>query len=143
MLKAIGAEYTAVYGENGVVDDAITYAIQRIQDLNNALANIGTTRTPSSYSGGGGGGKPYQSKASGGTVYAGSPQLIQFGEVPEIATFTPVNQLNSNQMGSGVSSGKSGKTTIEVLLSPGLEARVVDNALSQVADVMVKVQRAR
>ena len=33
--------------------------------------------------------------ATGGQLFASSPTLVQFGEVPEIATFTPLSKLNS------------------------------------------------
>lgn len=75
------------------------------------------------------------SYANGGEVTAYKPTLALFGERPggERATFTPLNK----------SGGAQGKMQIELLLSPDLEARIVDNAIGEFADVMVSVEKTR
>jgi hypothetical protein len=64
--------------------------------------------------------------AKGGTITANKPTLALFGERgAERATFTPLSK------GKG---GIEGKVQIEVLLSPDLEARIIDSAVGEVAN---------
>lgn len=88
--------------------------------------------------------------AEGGSVIANRPTKAIFGEAGlEMATFTPlgrkgqdVNKLFSNM--SGGASGKGGGTLgLEILLSPDLEARVVENALNQTADIVTTIRRSK
>jgi len=63
--------------------------------------------------------------AEGGSVVANKPTLALFGERgAERATFTPL----------GKSGSREGKLQIELVLSPDLEARIVDNAMGEFAD---------
>jgi hypothetical protein len=79
---------------------------------------------------------PVPKKASGGTMFANKPTLVQFGEVPEVATFTPLSRLGSGN--SQVSLGGKEKVKIELYLSPDLEARVIDKSLGEFADVIMR-----
>lgn len=70
--------------------------------------------------------------AEGGTIVATKPTLAMFGERGmERASFTPANRMSS-MMGNG-------KVTVALDLSPDLEARIVDNTLNEMAEVIVSV----
>jgi hypothetical protein len=74
--------------------------------------------------------------AAGGTVLAKQPSMLLFGERgAEYATLTPANKINT-----GVGNGKM---TIALSLSPDLQARIVDDALDQFANVIVEVHKER
>jgi len=65
------------------------------------------------------------SYANGGEIVANKPTLALFGERgAERATFTPL----------GKSGSKEGKLQIELVLSPDLEARIIDSAMGEFAD---------
>ena len=92
-----------------------------------SIASVPATLTPSQTFHWGG------AYANGGEITVNKPTLAMFGERgTETATFT-----------KGGKSGGNGKLAIELLLSPDLEARIVDNALGEFADVMVSVEKAR
>jgi hypothetical protein len=66
--------------------------------------------------------------AKGGTFLATKPTWALYGEAgAEYATFTPASKSNG---------GLGGSATIELMLSPDLEARITDNTLGEVAIVM-------
>jgi hypothetical protein len=72
--------------------------------------------------------------ADGGTVLAKKPSMLLFGEKgAEYATLTPANKLGT----------ANGKMTIALSLSPDLQARIVDDALDQFANVIVEVHKER
>jgi hypothetical protein len=93
--------------------------------------------------------KPATQMAEGGTIVANRPTTVTFGENGiEAGTFMPlgrigkdVNSLFSNLGGTGGEG--SGKVSIELLLSPDLESRIVSNTLNRTAEVFTKVQRAK
>ena len=66
---------------------------------------------------------------------------------PEMATFTPLNKLGANApQVSPRDAGqmtRSGRIRLEMLLSPDLEARIIDDTLGEIADVNFTVERAR
>jgi len=72
---------------------------------------------------------------------------VTFGEAgPELATFIPLGRVGKNvgnltSMMSG--GGGGGKVSIELLLSPDLESRIVANTLGQTADVITKIIRSK
>jgi hypothetical protein len=75
---------------------------------------------------------------------ANQPTEALFGEAgKELALFIPWNKL-AGIGGQGVGQGGagSGGLSITVTLSPDLEARVVDNAMNGVAEVITRVARA-
>lgn len=87
-------------------------------------------------------------QAEGGTIIARKPTVAIFGEAgPEMATFTPLSDVSSTSpakiMPSDLPTGKDGLIRLEMLLSPDLEARVIDNTLSEIADVNFRIERAR
>lgn len=75
--------------------------------------------------------------AFGGSVYANTPTMAMFGEVPEIATFTPLSRMNTSSMSPlGGGSEQGGNMKIQILLSPGLEAQIIDNSLGSMAEIL-------
>lgn len=93
------------------------------------------------YSGYGGG------FAEGGTLIATRPTKAIFGEKgPEQVSFAPLGRVgrNSNQVfGDKTSAGMGGSISLEVALSPDLEARIVDTTLDGVALHLEKVSRSK
>jgi hypothetical protein len=87
--------------------------------------------------------------AEGGNFLANRPTSVTFGEAGlEMASFRPigrkgqdVNKVFSNMSGGGGSA--SGAVTIELLLSPDLEARVVQNSLNKTAEIVTRIQRSK
>jgi len=83
------------------------------------------------------------SHRAGGSVLATQPTTVTFGEVPELATFTPLSQLktsggaSSNQLSSMGNDG--GIAKIEVWLSNGLEGKIIDTTLDEVAQIFQNV----
>lgn len=98
---------------------------------------------------GGGGGGGVDMMAEGGTIIANRPTTVTFGEAGlEAGTFVPigrtgrdVNKVFSNLSGGGA--GADGKVSIELLLSPDLESRIVRNTLNKTAEVFTRVQRSK
>ena len=107
----------AYIGANGY----ITKLWQAYNDyISQSAAVPSTTLTPQQQFNWGG------SYAGGGSIVANKPTLALFGERgAERATFTPLSK------GKG---GIEGKVQIEVLLSPDLEARIIDSAVGEVAN---------
>jgi len=86
--------------------------------------------------------------AQGGIALARKPSMLLFGEAgPEVAQLTPLNQLgNQQKLGGQLSMDKNspmGMIRMEMLLSPDLEARIVDQTLNEVADVTFTIERER
>ena len=130
---------------------AIDYAIQRLAQLNafhrRTMAMMGFAalggKTPAEEFG--------ETHAEGGTVIANKPTTVTFGEAgAEIATFTPLNRagVNTNQVSGSLPAGVGGgggggKYVVRISLSPGLEGKIVGQALDQAADIIFKLERAR
>jgi len=153
-LKDLGEAYATEYGMNEKLINSLEilwneyytntetniaslYSFaQDLQDYINGV-NLPPIGGNGSGSGGGGGGTiHYVPFAQGGTFIAKKPMLAMFGEggVPEKVTVTPANK-------SGYNSGQGGNLQIELLLSPDLQARIINNTLKEVADIFVQVQR--
>jgi len=86
--------------------------------------------------------------AEGGSVIAMRPTRAIFGERgPELATFTPLGRdgRDVNKLFGDLpsSAGGGGRMLIEMLLSPDLEARVIENSLSRTADIFARVSRSK
>ena len=154
-LDAIALLWENTYGPDGRIDVAIGYTLARMAQLlawMNLMkaqqqafkfANIppgGYLGTPPDDAGG---------QAKGGTIIARKPTVALFGEAgPEMATFTPLNNLAETtpfggQAPEGARDSKMGKLRLEMLLSPDLEARIVDDTLNEVADVIYTIERER
>lgn len=84
--------------------------------------------------------------AQGGTLFADTPTTVRFGEAgPEMATFIPLSRMNSSLNQSGGQTGASGEGSvkIELLLSPDLEARVIENTLGIAGNIVARVTRSK
>ena len=84
-------------------------------------------------------------QANGGTYFANKPTIAMFGEAgPEFASFTPVRKMSgASGAGSLPAQNGNGKVDIELWLSPDLEARVVNTALTETANAVVRVKRTK
>jgi hypothetical protein len=151
MLNAISMLYENTYGPDGRIDRAVAYTIARLlqlrQFMNMLQTSLGTVpftakdQARFEFDNAGG-------QAEGGTIIAKKPTVAIFGEAgPEMATFTPLNKLGSQ--GSKVTPMSAsnmpmdGRIRLEMLLSPDLEARVVDNTLGEIADINFAIERAK
>lgn len=146
MLEAIGAAYTKIYGPNGVIQGALASYIAYLGVVQASIAALNSAWQPGAFSGSEPKGYPFYSppinsgpRATGAKNWAvTSPRTMTVGEVPEMVNITPLNRLSSSDMGS-----KDGTITVELLLSPDLQARVIDNTMTEVANVMLDIQRRR
>jgi len=89
--------------------------------------------------------QPVHGYAFGGSVYANTPTTALFGEVPEVATFTPLSKLkSSNSLPYQYSdTGKGGNMKVQIILSPGLEAKIIDSSLGSMAEILQDALGAR
>jgi hypothetical protein len=86
--------------------------------------------------------------AEGGTLLANRPTTVTFGEAGlEMAKFTPIgrrgrdtNKIFSN-LGGGA--GMGGNLKLQVVMSDGLVASIVDTSLKNVTSVIETVRRER
>lgn len=165
---AAGAIYDVLakfYGPNGLFDGLYDYSYQSLVAKTAAMLSQltqiysqyqptdkgGTTPPPTDVT------PPPNSKsgpidhpfADGGIAVANKPTRVLFGEKnPELAAFIPLNKIASlfgsgGNGGGGNSGNTSGKMKIEVELSPGLEAKIVNQSLDSFADVIATVRRNR
>jgi hypothetical protein len=107
----------------------------------------GTTTTPQGSGSGGGGMSIPHHMASGGVALAGTATTATFGEAgPELAMFLPLNastgRLPAYGFGGG-GGGGGGVALIRLEVGSDLEARIVNNALTQAALSIEKVYRSR
>lgn len=82
----------------------------------------------------------------GGTLIATRPTTATFGEVPEAVTFTPLDRRGRDVgklFTSGDIGGGEGRIALDILLSPDLEARIVEHSMDGVAEVVSRVNRAK
>ena len=134
-LKQLAQMSNALRTMMGDINDPIRAEKESFQDFSDDI------RREKEYSFGG-------MQAEGGTIIARKPTVAIFGEAgPEMAQFTPLNQLGSQGSGGQMPiSGRrsqNGKLALQVLLSPDLEARIIDSALNEVADVVFTIERER
>lgn len=92
---------------------------------------------------------PLTKQAQGGTVIASRPTLALFGEAGlEAATFTPIGRVGTGVgrtmggMPAGTGGGE-GKLTVEVMLDPNLQTKIVDESMGRVANVITNVRRSQ
>jgi DNA repair exonuclease SbcCD ATPase subunit len=155
-LNALSDLYYETYGHNGRIPLAIQGTINKLQELRMMMAAVarerilfqirGTITNPAlreaalEYAG---------EQAEGGSIIARKPTVAIFGEAgDEMATFTPLNKLDRTSTFGGQSPVGSkdslmGKLRLEMLLSPDLEARIIDDTLDEVAEVIYTVERER
>lgn len=84
--------------------------------------------------------------AQGGAVVANKPTTVTFGEVPEVAIFSPlseIDQLPSLLGGLVGSPGGNSQVLVRVGLDQGLVAEIVDQSSEAVAEVVFERNRSR
>lgn len=162
LLKVLGpggeAEKVLAYYRDAMrsaAQDAIA-AIQTMVTALSAAYSISSMQFPTSNnlptSGGsnntGGGGGKSRKRQSGGPVYEGEVYAIHKDEtfVPAVnGTILSKQQSQEalvNALGRGARSGMGeGRATIEVMLQPGLVAKIVDDALDQTANILISQMR--
>lgn len=95
------------FGEEGEIDNLLSEFRKRTtQKMKLQIEFEGGASETGSGAGGtaAGGGNlnvPQRSFAAGGSMFANRPTLVQFGEVPELATFTPLSQINNTNRTEG------------------------------------------
>ena len=78
---------------------------------------------------------------------ANRPTTVTFGEAGlEMATFTPIgrNGKDVNKVFSAISGNSGGskeRAIVELLLSPDLEGRIVNNSVNKTAEIIVNTMR--
>jgi len=145
--KAIYDALYAYFGPNGYIDKLYQYYMERMGSV--GIGGTGKSQVKISGSdiipnwtlpGG---------FAEGGSFVATRPTTKQFGEKgAELVTAIPLGRVgrNVNKLfgaSAGGTSGRSGRLAIALMLSPDLEARIVEKSLGEFSDVMVSVERMR
>lgn len=159
-VYAILAKY---FGPGGMTDQLYQYMVSSLvantQAAVSSLGSIGSmggsvigggrssgTGTTGSRSPSTGGSSP-RSRAEGGVMVASRPTNVTFGEAgAEAALFLPMNKIGRNAGRvdfNGGSSGMDGQIVVRLDLSPDLEARVVENSMNGVANVITKINRSK
>jgi hypothetical protein len=119
--------------------------VKRIYEAMRAVMGASVTSTGTRPPGGGGS-RPGIQMAQGGSIIANRPTTVTFGEAGlEAATFMPLGRLGKD-VGSTFSNvagmeGSGGKVSIELLLSPDLESRIVSNSMDATAEVFMRTMR--
>lgn len=149
------------FGPGGMTDSLYQYMMQSlVANTQNAIASLGmvgntsttggTTgsrsmsgRTGTARSGGG-----KNVRAEGGTMVATRPTSVTFGEAgAEAALFLPLNHIGRDSgkvdFSGNAGGGMDGRIVVRLDLSPDLEARVVENSLNGVAEVLTQINRSK
>ena len=123
--------------------DYVSTALMKLAVANAvAMAQTGSIPTPKIRQGSGSG-QGVAGYAEGGSVIASTPTAAIFGEAgPEMATFTPLSRPGSNvgKVTGGGAGGQGGKATISINLGAGLVGQIVDNAMGEVATVLLNAE---
>lgn len=142
MKKYIGPG-GAVEGLYNYMMDYVSSALMKLAVANGVAASqswaIGKAATPTIRQGSGSG-QGVPGYAEGGSVIASTPTAAIFGEAgPELATFTPLSRAGANvgKLTGNVPGGSGGKATISINLGAGLVGQIVDNAMGEVATVLL------
>jgi colicin import membrane protein len=157
--KALYILLKSYYGPGGLFDQLYNYSadsmvasaqnaleqIRRLQELHQSQTGTGGSSTIPNSSG-----SPDDRdersigrRAGGGTFFADRPTHAIFGDVPEIATFTPISRLGKMPTPVGAGGFGGGTVGIELFLSPDLEYRIRENTLDSVANVVARIVRSK
>jgi hypothetical protein len=82
---------------------------------------------------------------TGGDFIATSPELITVGERPERVQISPLNRATgeaAGTMGGQGRAGGRGRVEVAISLGDGLQGAIVDQAMAEVADVFLTLNRA-
>lgn len=143
------AVITAAFGSGGVAQTLIQayaeFVIATLEALRNSIKGIPKLKDFKPGARPGPAPKPPSIPfAKGGAVIAKMPTTVTFGEVPELAIFAPLNQLDKlpNLLGGMTGEGKGqGSLGIRISLTPGLEAEIIEQSMDKIANIMFEVQR--
>jgi hypothetical protein len=142
-LDAIAKAYEATYGPGGRIDQAYKYYLSLISTISGTPRYGEGYKPPIPY-------KP-PGHAEGGTKIVTKPTMELFGEGgPEMVSWTPLGRsgINVGRTQGAVPAGMggkggNGKLLIQLNLDAGLQYQIVDQAMGELADVMMKIERAR
>lgn len=149
-LLGIYNQYRTVLGPGGLIEGLYRYFSQAVQQYSAGIAAYsarltglagyygmaGGGRVISGSGGGGAGQKMYQ---RGGEFIATSPTSITVGERPERVNVTP---LSGGMAGGFGGEGQKAKIDLTVTLDSGLEAKLVDRAMNETAEVVLTITRS-
>jgi len=127
------------FGPDGAIDQLFRYYYAYLAQVEARRGTSGVTTAPATPGG----------FAEGGSFVATRPTTKQFGEKgAELVTAIPLGRVgrNVNKLfgaSAGGTGGRSGRLAIALMLSPDLEARIVEKSLGEFSDVMVSVERMR
>ena len=139
-LNAIAAAYEATYGPGGRIARAFQYYLGLLAAMRGGGTPGGTIEPP-----------PTPGHAEGGTKIVTRPTYELFGEAgPEAVSWTPLGRggVNVGRTQGSVPAGMggrggNGKLLIQLNLDAGLQYQIVDQAMGELADVIMKIERAR
>lgn len=141
------------YGANGFFDQLYNYSAEsmaaRAQEMLTMLQSIVAQYQQTIAAIGGLGSAPRIVTPGGLGSAPNYPQPLPpsgggLGSAPRTNSFSAFRPPSlSMGMGGGRGEGAGGQIGIEVILSPDLEARVVENSVNAVADVITKVRRTK
>lgn len=143
-LEALTARLKGYLGPGGAHDQIYKYAISSAHNYATqvaaAIAGAKVTGSTGLHEQGVGGPGGYQ---TGGSFIATSPRMIQVGERPEEVNVRPLNQATGAPIaGFGGGSRERVKIDLALRLPEGFTAEVVDQALSETADVILSMTKA-
>lgn len=150
------------YGPQGFIDGLYDYSykslVGRSQNLLTALQTmiaqyISLMNSANALLGGGissGGGGGTKMRAKGGIDIVNAPTTTSYGAVygeagPEAHIFLPLGKSvpSVQNLASSIPSLEGGRMSIELLLSPDLEARIIGNTMGRTADVIMRTLRSK
>jgi len=137
MLGAMYDQLNAALGPGGWAEAFWQRYLAIIQGVYASIAGAGGYVGGDQPYGPGGG-----SRARGGTFFATGPSTLAVGEIPERVDITPMSR-----QGTGADRRGGGRDKITVALNIGLDdglvAKVVDQSMQGVAEVIVEVSKGR
>jgi len=141
-LAGIYSQYRAYLGPGGLIEGLYRYFASVVSQGVVALPgsdNYAPGRQPV---GGtiisGGGGNPQRMYQRGGDFIATSPTSLMVGERPERVSISP---LSGGMAGGMAGEGQRAKIDLNVTLDSGLEAKLVDRAMNETAEVVLSITR--
>lgn len=135
------------FGPGGAVEDIYRYLLQSIAQMESIIDRGLQKRYDHRYA------ReipppPGRGYAEGGSFVAMKPIRRMFGERgPELVTAIPLTRAGHDvgklMEAPAMTMGGSGRLAIQIMLSPGLEGKIVKQSLDALGDVLVEIERAR
>lgn len=148
-LLGIYNQYKQMLGPGGLIEGLYRYFSQAVQRYNAAISAYSARLTGlAGYyaaqgqqgTGGGGGGRTMRAYQRGGEFIATSPTAVMTGEGrPERVSVTPLSGAMAGGFGG---EGQKAKIELNVTLDSGLEAKLVDRAMNETAEVVLSITRS-